>query len=131
IGVSADASKGDVERAIGAARQAFDDTEWSRDLDLRVPCLRQLHQAIVDHQEEIADITVAEVGAPRMLMGGPQLGEPIKFIPFYADLAENYEWQQQLGVADTMAGPANRWVEREPVGVVAAITPWNYPNQIN
>ena len=64
-------------------------------------------------------------------MGGPQLGEPIKFLPFYADLAESYEWHQQLGVADTMAGPCNRWVEREPVGVVAAITPWNYPNQIN
>ena len=87
--------------------------------------------ALLDHQDELADITVAEVGAPRMLMGGPQLGEPLKFLPFYADLAENYEWHQQLGVADTMAGPSNRWVEREPVGVVAAITPWNYPNQIN
>ena len=81
--------------------------------------------------EDLADITVAEVGAPRMLMGGPQLGEPLKFIPYYADLAENYDWIEELGVADTMAGPSNRWVEKEPVGVVAAITPWNYPNQIN
>ena len=94
-------------------------------------CLRQLHQALLDHQDDLADITVAEVGAPRMLMGGPQLGEPLKFLPFYADLAERYEWHQQLGVAETMAGVCNRWVEREPVGVVAAITPWNYPNQIN
>ena len=131
IGVSADASPADVQRAIAAARRAFDETGWSHDVALRVRCLRQLHQAIVDHQDELADITVAEVGAPRMLMGGPQLGEPIKFLPFYADLAENYEWHQQLGVADTMAGRCNRWVEREPVGVVAAITPWNYPNQIN
>src|SRR4029078_1141455 len=118
IGVAADASKGDVERAIAAARRAFDKTEWSRDVALRVRCLRQLHQALLDHQDELADITVAEVGAPRMLMGGPQLGEPLKFLPYYADLAENYEWHQQLGVADTMAGPSNRWVEREPVGVV-------------
>ncbi len=131
IGVSADASKADLERAITAARREFDDSEWSRDTALRVRCLRQLHQALVDHQDELADITVAEVGAPRMLMGGPQLGEPLKFLPYYADLAETYEWQQQLGVAETMAGPANRWVEREAVGVVAAITPWNYPNQIN
>ena len=131
IGVSADASKADVERAIAAARRAFDETEWSRDVDLRVRCLHQLHTALLDHQDELADITVAEVGAPRMLMGGPQLGEPIKFVPFYADLAAGYEWHQQLGVAPTMAGVCNRWVEREPVGVVAAITPWNYPNQIN
>jgi len=131
IGVAADASKDDVLRAIAAARRAFDETEWSRDVDLRVRCLRQLHQALLDHQDELADITVAEVGAPRMLMGGPQLGEPIKFVPFYADLAESYEWHQELGVADTMAGRCNRWVEREPIGVVAAITPWNYPNQIN
>jgi aldehyde dehydrogenase (NAD+) len=131
IGQVADASPADVERAIAAARTAFDETEWSRDTELRVRSLRQLHQALVDHQDDLADITVAEVGAPRMLMGGPQLGEPLKFVPFYADLAESYEWHQQLGVADTMAGPSNRWVEREAVGVVAAITPWNYPNQIN
>ncbi len=131
IGPVADASPADVERAIAAARRAFDETDWSRDVALRARCLRQLHQALVDHEADLADITVAEVGAPRMLMGGPQLGEPLKFIPFYADLAEKYEWVQELGVAETMAGPSNRWVEREPVGVVAAITPWNYPNQIN
>ena len=131
IGQAADASKSDLERAITASRRAFDETQWSRDVELRVRCLRQLHQAILDHQDDFADITVAEVGAPRMLMSGPQLGEPIKFLPYYADLAEGYEWQQQLGIAPTMAGPSNRWVEREPVGVVAAITPWNYPNQIN
>ena len=131
IGVSADASPADVERAIAAARRAFDETDWCRDVSLRAKGLRQLHQALLDHQEELADITVAEVGAPRMLMGGPQLGEPLKFLPFYADLAESYEFHQQLGEADTMAGRANRWVEKEAVGVVAAITPWNYPNQIN
>jgi aldehyde dehydrogenase (NAD+) len=131
IGVSADASPADLGKAITSARRAFDDTEWSRDVELRVRCLRQLHEALLEHQDDLADITVAEVGAPRMLMGGPQLVEPIKFVPFYAALAERYEWSQQLGVADTMAGPSNRWVEKEAVGVVAAITPWNYPNQIN
>jgi aldehyde dehydrogenase (NAD+) len=131
IGVAADASPADVERAIAAARRAFEETDWSTNLELRVRCLRQLHQALLDHKDELAEITIAEVGAPRMLMDGPQLGAPLSFFPFYADLAERYEWSHDLGVADTFVGPSRRWVEREPVGVVAAITPWNYPNQIN
>ncbi|CAO5238156.1 aldehyde dehydrogenase family protein [Frankia sp. AgKG'84/4] len=131
IGVAADASKADIQRAITAARRAFDETEWAHDVDLRVRCLRQLHKALVEHRDALGDITVAEVGAPRMLLDGPQLGAPIEFVSYYADLAEKYAWSEQLGVAPTMAGPASRWVEREPVGVVAAITPWNYPNQIN
>ena len=131
IGVAADASPADVERAIASARTAFDDTDWSTNTELRVRCLRQLHQAFLDHKDELTEITVAEVGAPRMLMDGPQLGAPIGFLAYYADLAERYEWSQDLGVADTFAGPSHRWIEREPVGVVGAITPWNYPNQIN
>ncbi|MEZ5143507.1 MAG: aldehyde dehydrogenase family protein [Acidimicrobiales bacterium] len=131
IGVAADASASDVDRAIAAARTAFDETDWSRDVELRVRCLHQLHQALRDHQDDLAEITIAEVGAPRMLMGGPQLGAPIEFLPYFADLAESYEWIHPLGEADTFAGRSNRWIEREAVGVVGAITPWNYPNQIN
>ncbi len=76
-------------------------------------------------------MTIAEVGAPRMLIDGPQLGKPIEYLTFYADLAESYEWTTDLGVNDTLNGRGHRWVERESAGVVAAITPWNYPNQIN
>jgi aldehyde dehydrogenase (NAD+) len=131
IGVAADASPADVTRAIAAARAAFDETDWSTNLERRVRCIRQLHQALLDHQDELAEITIAEVGAPRMLMDGPQLGAPLSFLPYNADLAERYEWSSDLGVADTFAGRSHRWVEREAVGVVGAITPWNYPNQIN
>ena len=44
IGVAADASQKDVERAVAAARRAFDETDWSRDVALRVRCLRQRHR---------------------------------------------------------------------------------------
>jgi aldehyde dehydrogenase (NAD+) len=131
IGVAADASPADVTRAIAAARTAFDETDWSTNVERRVRCIRQLHQALLDHQDELVEITIAEVGAPRMLMDGPQLGAPLSFLPYNADLAEGYEWSSDLGVADTFAGRSHRWVEREAVGVVGAITPWNYPNQIN
>ncbi len=131
IGVAADASVGDIDRAIAAARRAFDETSWSTDVALRTRCIRQLGKAIADHQAELGEILIAEVGAPRAMLSGPHLGVPIGFLDWYADLAERYEWTTELGVANTMAGPGNRWVEKEAAGVVGAISPWNYPMQIN
>ena len=64
LGVAADASVGDIDRAIAAARRAFDETGWATDVDLRVRCLRQLHTALLDNLEEIRATTVAEVGTP-------------------------------------------------------------------
>ena len=49
IGVAADASAEDVEKAIAAARRAFDTTDWSTNIELRQRCLRQLHQAFIDN----------------------------------------------------------------------------------
>lgn len=131
IGVAADASPADIDAAITAARRAFDETDWSTDVALRVRCLRQLHAALVGHADHLTDITVAEVGAPRSACGSVQVQAPLAFVPYYADLAESYVWSEQLGTADTLGGPAERWVDKEPIGVVAAITPWNVPNQIN
>ena len=130
IGVAADASAADVEKAIAAARRAFDTTDWSTDIELRQRCLRQLHQAVLDNFDAVAELTIAEVGAPRMFMDGPQLMSPLEYLTYYADLLDTYEWSYDLGIKDTLAGTAHRWVEKEPVGVVAAITPWNYPHQI-
>ena len=131
IGVAADASAADMQRAVEAARRAFDETDWSTNTALRARCLRQLHDAILTHRKDLEEIIVAEVGAPRMLVDGPQLMTPTGYLTWHADLIETYEWSTDLGVADTLAGPARRWIERESVGVVGAITPWNYPTQIN
>ena len=131
IGQAADASAIDIEAAIAAARIAFDTTDWSRNVARRVHCLRQLEQAINEHLSQLIDITMAEVGAPRMACKAIQVVEPVKFLSYYANLAEGFAWTADLGVADTMGGPALRWTESEPIGVVAAITPWNVPMQIN
>jgi aldehyde dehydrogenase (NAD+) len=131
IGVAADASEADVSRAIAAARRAFDESDWSTNPELRARCIRQLHQALVDHSEEMKEITISEVGAPRMLLDGPQFGATLEYLTYYADLLDTFEWSYDLGDKETPAGNAHRWVEKEPIGVVAAITPWNYPNQIN
>lgn len=130
-GASPDAGPADIEAAIVAARRAFDETDWSTNVAHRVYCLRQLHAAMTAHVDEWTDITVAEVGAPRLACATIQVVAPIEFAEYYADVAENYAWRTELGARDTLGGPADRWIEREAIGVVAAITPWNVPNQIN
>ncbi|MGV0716265.1 aldehyde dehydrogenase [Mycolicibacterium sp. XJ662] len=131
LGVAADASADDMGRAIEAARRAFDDTDWSTNTALRVRCVRQLQEAMTKHVEELREITIAEVGAPRMLTSAAQLEGPVADLSFCADTAENYEWTTDLGIASPMGIKTERRIAREPVGVVGAITPWNFPHQIN
>ncbi|KGI69901.1 aldehyde dehydrogenase [Mycolicibacterium rufum] len=131
LGVAADASAEDMSAAIGAARRAFDETSWSTDTALRVRCIRQLQQAMRDHVQDLRDLTIAEVGAPRMLTAAAQLEGPVEDLSFCADTAESYAWSEDLGVAAPMGIKTRRTVAREAIGVVGAITPWNFPHQIN
>lgn len=131
LGVAADAGADDMGRAIEAARCAFDETDWSRDTALRVRCVRQLREALRQHLEELRDLTIAEVGAPRMLTQIAQLEVPVNDLAFAADTAESYVYKQDLGEAAPMGIPTRRTIAREAVGVVGAITPWNFPHQIN
>src|SRR5882762_8562539 len=131
LGVAADADAEDMGRAIEAARRAFDDTDWSTNTDLRVRCLRQLQEVLTKNVEDLREITIAEVGAPVMLTSGAQLEGPIADLTFCADTAESYQWTTDAGIASPMGIKTHRTIVREPVGVVGAITPWNFPHQIN
>jgi aldehyde dehydrogenase (NAD+) len=131
IGTAPDAAAEDVDAAVDAARRAFDDTDWADDLAFRVHCLRQLHQALVTHAPAMRALTTAEAGAPAMFTTGPQYDVPVATLAWTIDLAERYAWEQSLGVATPMGIGTDRILRREPVGVVAAITAWNFPNQIN
>lgn len=131
LGVAANADETDMSSAIGAARTAFDGTDWSTNTELRVRCLRQLREALQANIEDLRELTISEVGAPRMLTSGAQLEGPVDDLAFSADTAENYAWRTDLGHATPQGIPTNRTIAREAVGVVGAITPWNFPHQIN
>ena len=131
IGVAADASSADMDAAIAGARRAFDESKWSLDPSLRLRCLRQLRDAFVKHADELRATIVAEVGTPVILTHGPQQDAPVAAIGWLCDLLERYEWEHDLGEAQVFGAPSRRYVRREPVGVVGAITPWNFPLQIN
>jgi aldehyde dehydrogenase (NAD+) len=131
LGTAANADVSDMDRAIAAARRAFDTTSWSTDTALRVRCIRQLRDAMRESIEELREITIAEAGAPRMLTAAAQLEGPVADLGFSADTAENYPWRTDHGVAAPMGITTRRTLVREAVGVVGAITPWNFPHQIN
>jgi aldehyde dehydrogenase (NAD+) len=130
LGTASDAGAEHVEAAVAAARRAFDTTEWSRDRDLRLRCLRQLHKALVEHQEELRELTIAEVGAPRQATHGAHLDDPVGFADYYAGVLEGYEFRYDLPTTEAHGQKHRRWVEKEAAGVVAAIIAYNYPNQL-
>ncbi|WP_089324793.1 aldehyde dehydrogenase [Actinomadura meyerae] len=131
LGTAADATAADMDRAIGAARRAFDETGWAADHAFRARCLRQLRDGLRRRAEELREMTIREVGAPRFLTFGAQLDAPVGDLGWFADLVESYAWESDLGRAEPMGMPSHRRVRREAVGVVGAITPWNFPHQIN
>src|SRR6478609_11638241 len=132
LGQVADASTEDMHRAIAAARQAFDETNWSTDRAFRKHCLTQLQEALDAEQEELREELILEVGCPRMLTHGPQLDAPLAdALRDPIQLIDGYAWETELRDRPDMRGtPTSRRVWKEPVGVVGAITPWNFPFEV-
>jgi acyl-CoA reductase-like NAD-dependent aldehyde dehydrogenase len=125
-----DASVADAQAAVAAARRAFDTTSWSTDVELRARCLDQLHRVLTEHKEELRELTIADVGAPRVITYGAQLDEPIGIVRYYADLLPGYPLTEEIGLMEFRGQRHRRWIEKEAAGVVAAIIGYNYPTQL-
>ncbi|UNB50078.1 aldehyde dehydrogenase family protein [Mycolicibacterium sp. YH-1] len=133
LGEVSDGSKVDMHRAIDAARRSFDDTDWSTNHGFRKRCLEQLHDAIEGEIEELREELIREVGCPRAVTHGPQLDAPLTDgLRYPARLIETFPWETDLGdtVVSVTGVNTTRKVWHEPVGVVGAITPWNFPFEV-
>jgi aldehyde dehydrogenase (NAD+) len=133
LGHVADASADDMQRAIAAARRAFDETDWATNHAFRKHCLDQLQEALEANREEMREQLIQEVGCPRMVTQGPQLDLPLENgLRYPAKLIDEFAWETTLADApDPMTGTtATRRIWKEPVGVVGAIVPWNFPFEV-
>jgi aldehyde dehydrogenase (NAD+) len=131
LGGTAAGAAEDMEQAIDAARRAFDDGHWATDRVLRKRCLLQLQEALEREKEDLREEIVAEVGAPLMTTHIAQLEWPLSdALTYPASLIDDFEWERELGPGTAMGGANKRRVVKEPMGVVAAIAPWNFPFEI-
>jgi aldehyde dehydrogenase (NAD+) len=131
VGKAADASAADVEEAIASARRAFDTTDWSTNHEKRFALVKKLHELFVANTDRLVDIARYEVGAPMGAVHGAQVSQ---CLGAWADLLSVYpqlEWDKDGGTKDTYGFETHRIVAQEAMGVVAAITPWNFPLFVN
>jgi acyl-CoA reductase-like NAD-dependent aldehyde dehydrogenase len=118
------AGPADVEAAVNAARTAFNSGPWGQSQPSeRIAAVRRLADVYDQRRAEMADTITAEIGAPITFAQRAQVGLPAMMMRAFCDLAERHPWQE------TRSGffGADVLVHKQPVGVVAAIVPWNMP----
>ncbi|MFI1462350.1 aldehyde dehydrogenase [Nocardia carnea] len=114
----------DIDRAVAAARQAFDTGPWPRlDPAERIRIVRDLAGRYEERVEEIAQLVTAEMGAPITFSRSAHARLPGVMMRALADLAAGFPWQESRpGYYGS-----DIQVRHEPVGVVGAVAPWNMP----
>lgn len=114
----------EVDQAVTAARQAFDEGPWPRLAPAEcIEAMRQLAKLYDGQRSTLAAVITAEMGAPTTFALRAQVSLPWMMMNAFCDIAENYLWQENR---PGRYGSDIR-IRREPVGVVAAIVPWNMP----
>jgi aldehyde dehydrogenase (NAD+) len=124
IGQVPDGTPADMDRAVAAARAAFDDGPWPNMSPVeRAEVLGRLSQALQARAQDLADLISAQNGSPKQWSIMGQVFSSTMVLDTYVRLAAEYEW------VDTRTGMMGNQVRvrRAPVGVVAGITPWNVP----
>lgn len=112
----------DVDNAVAAARTAFDSGPWPRmSPDERAGVLDRAAVLLGERGEEVAALITAQMGSPIVFSRFAQVAPAVGQLTYYAGLARRYGFEHDLG------GAGDTVVIREPVGVVAAVVPWNAP----
>ncbi len=117
LGVIPDADAVDVNRAVAAARDA--QAAWSATSSaVRADFIERICAGLKARTEALTDLIAADIGMPRKMGRRMQVGLPIQILEVCARHAREFDFEEQVGKS---------LVLREPIGVAACITPWNYP----
>jgi betaine-aldehyde dehydrogenase len=118
-----EAKEADVDKAVAAARKAFDEGPWPRlSASERADVMGKLQGALQSKAGDLASTITAEMGSPITFSHMGQVLAANMVLAYYAKLAREYPFEE---IRPGMLGPA--LVRQEPVGVVAGIVPWNVP----
>ena len=118
------AAAADIDAAVGAAREAFDRGPWPHlDVAQRIEAIGRLMTLYGEQADQLAATITAETGAPISFSRRAQVGLPQFIMSTFAELAAQFPWQEERPGA--YSAPVH--LRREPVGVVAAVVPWNMP----
>ena len=117
------ASRGDIDRAVAAARRAYDSGPWPRTHPSdRLKVLERVRELLDARRADFATLITDEMGAPISQSLALQVGSPVSMLDSYIELAKQFPFRDVR-----FDGSGNALVSREPIGVVAAIVPWNVP----
>lgn len=117
-----EATTADVDRAVAAARQAFE-SDWSRmAVAERAEILARASQGIQARMDDLTRLITTEMGSPYSWCMFGQVLAPTMVLDYYAELGKRFELEE---TRPGMFGPVV--VRKEPVGVAAAVVPWNVP----
>jgi aldehyde dehydrogenase (NAD+) len=124
IGKTPDGTNADIDRAVAAAREAFDRGPWPRmSATERADIMAKLSQLIQGRSQEFSELISSENGSPISWSIMGQVFAATMVLDFYTGLAREYSFEEER--PGLMGSPAT--VRREPVGVAACIIPWNVP----
>jgi aldehyde dehydrogenase (NAD+) len=119
----------DVDRAVAAARRAFEGpgSPWAATTPAeRAEVMERLADALCARTEELARLVTCENGMPMAMSPRANVHSPVGILRYYAGLARSVEWEERRPAFAS----GSTLVRREPVGVVGAIVPWNYPQAL-
>jgi aldehyde dehydrogenase (NAD+) len=126
------ASIDDVDRAVEAARRAFEDGPWPRMAPReRSDILLRFVQTLADRRSELVDMIIAEAGAARSIAEAFQFDTPLRYAFWFAERTATFPYEDPLPPQVSLRGLGQGVIRKEPVGVVAAITAFNYPLYLN
>ena len=125
----ADASRADVDKAVAAAREAFERGPWANMLPAhREALIWRLADLIDQHADELAELESIDNGKTKQMAGIVDVPGARNYFRYMAGWATKIEGSTiDVSVGGAKGGRINAYTRREPVGVVAQIIPWNFP----